>query len=67
LLAGQHQDVHNSFAAEACGNLEAFTGDNLVDPPSKVCTVLHHNIPYFLKYPVPPHPIIQEVKTLKTF
>jgi hypothetical protein len=42
LLASQHQDVHNSFAAEACTNLEAFAGDNLVAPPSKVRTLPHH-------------------------
>jgi hypothetical protein len=36
-LPSQHQDVHNSFAAEGSGNLEAFVGDNLVAPPSKAC------------------------------
>lgn len=44
LLASQHQDVHNSFAAEMCRNLETFAGDNLVAPPSKVRTMPHHNI-----------------------
>lgn len=44
LLASQHQDVHNSLTADGCRDLDTFAGDNLVAPPSKVSTVLHHNI-----------------------
>jgi hypothetical protein len=44
LLASQQQDVHNSLSVEGFGNMEAFSGDNLVAPPNKVCTVPHCNV-----------------------
>jgi hypothetical protein len=44
MLTSQHQDIHSSLPAEGLGNVEAYAGDNLVTPPSKVFMIPHCNI-----------------------
>jgi hypothetical protein len=44
ILGSQQQDIHSSFPTEVFGTVDAYTGDNLVTPPCKVCAVHLCNI-----------------------
>lgn len=50
LLASQQQDVHHNFTVEGSRTIETFSGDSLVAPPNKVCTVPHCNIIYRFRF-----------------